>query len=146
MDPQAEGHAKHDSEQAGHQHPHRQEIAQIHALGHKAAEKHEEGIGEEIAGVQQAQVGLGLLLRLAVNFRDPGLASGVVAFAIAVVAVKKGLGVLNDRDGLAGQVVGDVGQVGEDEDGQPEHYFSLPSGLHQNRLFYQLALQTYKLT
>ena len=42
-------------------HPQAQEVAQVHPLSNKSTEEHEEGVGEQIGGVQHAQVGLCLL-------------------------------------------------------------------------------------
>ena len=66
-------------------HAEAEEISEIHTFGHKATKdtevvkekheadlapaEHEEGVGEEVGGVQEAEVGLGLLLALAVNLR-----------------------------------------------------------------------------
>ena len=66
-------------------HSEAEEIPEIHTFGHKATKdtedvkekhetdlapaEHEEGVGEEIGGVQEAEVGLGLLLALTVNLK-----------------------------------------------------------------------------
>ena len=66
-------------------HSEAEEIPEVHTFGHKATKdtevvkekhevdlapaEHEEGVGEEVGGVQEAEVGLGLLLALAVNLK-----------------------------------------------------------------------------
>ena len=51
---------------------------EVGPLGHEAAEEHEKGVGEEVAGVQEAQVGLGHVLLLPVDLCDPRVARGIV--------------------------------------------------------------------
>ena len=68
---EAESYAEKHGEEAREEHTDGEEEAEVHALCHKTAEKHEECIGEEIAGVKEAEVGLGFLFRFSVYLRNP---------------------------------------------------------------------------
>ena len=56
------GEPEEECEEAGADHAHGQEIPQVHPLRQHTGEEHEEGVGEEVGGVQQAEIRLGLLL------------------------------------------------------------------------------------
>lgn len=71
MDAEGVRHPEHDGQQAWHHHPQRKVEPQVHPLRNNPAEEHEEGVGEEVAGVEEAQVGLGLVLRFPVQLSYP---------------------------------------------------------------------------
>ena len=56
------GEAEEECEEAGADHAHGQEVPQVHPLRQHTGEEHEEGVGEEVGGVQQAEIRLCLLL------------------------------------------------------------------------------------
>ena len=71
MNIEAVGHTEHDGQQAGQHHPEREKESQVNPLGHDTAEEHEKGVGEQVAGVEETEVGLRLLLRLAIDLCNP---------------------------------------------------------------------------
>ena len=44
-----------------------EEISQVHSLSNETTAKHEEGVGEEVGGVQKTKVCLGLALCLSID-------------------------------------------------------------------------------
>ena len=108
------GNAEQVGHDARHEHPKREEVAEVDTLGDKTADEHEEGVGEEIGGVQKTEIGLGFLLGLAVNLRNP---RGTDTGGVDVVTVEEGIGVLDNRDGFSGEVEGAIGDEGDKEDG-----------------------------
>ena len=108
------GQAEQEGEDTTEDHPPGQIEPQVHPLRHNAGPEHEEGVREEVGGVQETQVGLGLFLRLAVDLSDPGLTSARVVGMM--LAVQEGFAVLHDGYRLPGEMVGGVGEEGEDED------------------------------
>ena len=56
------GEPEEECEQAGADHAHGQEVPQVHPLRQHPGEEHEEGVREEVGGVQKAEIRLCLLL------------------------------------------------------------------------------------
>ena len=56
------GQAEQECEEAGADHSQGEEIPQVHPLRQHPGEEHEEGVREQVGGVQQAEIRLGLLL------------------------------------------------------------------------------------
>ena len=52
---------KHESEEAGEQHSKGQEVSEVHSLRQHSGPEHEEGVGEQVGGVQQSKVTLGFI-------------------------------------------------------------------------------------
>ena len=65
------GEAEHECEEAWEDHSHGEEVPQVHALRQHPGEEHEEGVREEVGGVQKAEVRLCLFLRLSIDRWDP---------------------------------------------------------------------------